>query len=85
MDWYGERNPDYADVLTDRILETLTALATRPIGRPGERDGTFEKRVLRTPYLLIFALDEDELKVLRLFHLSQDRSEWTQGMDEPQA
>ena len=46
IDYLAERNPDAAQTLADRIRSTIDALATRPIGRPGQREGTYEKAVL---------------------------------------
>ena len=68
----AERNFPAAAKLAERIRETLEALAVRSIGRPGHDIGTFEKIVLNTPYLLVYELGGDELRVLRLLHMSQD-------------
>jgi toxin ParE1/3/4 len=79
--YLAERNEPAAAKLAERIQAALRDLANRPIGRPGQAEGTFEKIVAKTPYLLVFELVGDELRVLRLFHMSQD---WRSWAEEPE-
>jgi plasmid stabilization system protein ParE len=72
LQFLAERNEPAAAKLAERIRDTVHALAIRPIGRPGHASGTFEKVVLKTSYLLVYELSGDEIRVLRLFHTSQD-------------
>lgn len=76
LQYLAERNEPAAETLAERIQATLLALAKRPIGRPGQAEGTFEKIVLKTSYLLVFELVGDELRVMRLFHMSQEWRSW---------
>lgn len=83
--YLAERNAVLADHLADRLEETVAALAKRPIGRPGYREGTYEKSVLRTPYLIVYSLfggPDGELWIHRVFHTSQDWTGWTPHPDE---
>lgn len=83
--YLAERNAVAADHLADRLEETVAALAKRPIGRPGYREGTYEKSVLRTPYLIVYSLfggPDGELWIHRVFHTSQDWTGWTPHPDE---
>ncbi len=83
--YLAERNALAADHLADRLEETVAALAKRPIGRPGYRDGTYEKSVLKTPYLIVYSLfggPDGELWIHRVFHTSQDWTGWTPHPDE---
>lgn len=83
--WLAERNATAADHLADRLEETVAALAKRPIGRPGYREGTYEKSVLKTPYLIVYSLfggPDGELWIHRVFHTSQDWTGWTPHPDE---
>ena len=85
IDWLAERNPDAADRLAGRIGATVEQLARRPIGRPGQIDGTYEKAVLRTAYLVIYSLVGDSdghLRILRIYHTAQDWTAWSPGPDE---
>lgn len=80
-----ERNPVAADKLADRLGETVAALAVRPIGRRGHYDGTYEKLVLKTPYVIVYSLvggPDDLLWIHRVFHTSQNWTGWTLDPDE---
>lgn len=78
--YLAQRNPDAAQALKDRIEETATALASRPIGRPGYCEGTYEKAVLRTAYVIVYSLvggPDDELRIHRVFHSAQNWTAWS--------
>lgn len=84
--WLADRNPEAAERLAERIETTIDGLAHRPIGRPGQREGTYEKAVLRTACLVIYALtggpDDGELRILRIYHTAQDWMAWSPGREE---
>ncbi len=83
--WLSDRNPEAAERLAERIETTIEALAGHPIGRPGQREGTYEKAVLRTAYLVIYALTggpDGELRLLRIYHAAQDWMAWSPGPEE---
>lgn len=83
--YLAERNTGAALKLAELVFETVQNLAGRPIGRPGERDNTFEKRVIGTPYLLVYGLTggpDGEIRVHRLFHMAQDWRGWAPGPDD---
>lgn len=85
IEYLAERNAAAGLKLLDQVLGTIEKLAVRPIGRPGERDNSFEKRVIGTSYLLIYGLtggSEGELRVHRLFHMSQDWRSWAPKPEE---
>ena len=85
IDYLAERNPDAAQTLADRIRSTIDALAHRPIGRPGQREGTYEKTVLKTSYLVVYSLvggADDILRVLRIYHTAQNWTDWSPSGDE---
>lgn len=65
----------------ERVHATVAALAKPPVGRPGYADDTFERIVQRTSYVIVFEVMGDELRILRLFHMSQDWRGWK--TDEP--
>jgi len=82
IDYLAERNPEAAERLAERVKATIEGLASRPIGRPGQREGTYEKAVLRTAYLVIYSLvggPEGQLRILRIYHTAQDWTAWTPG------
>lgn len=75
-----ERNPSAADLLADRLEETVAALSRRPLGRPGYHDGTYEKAVLRTNYVVVYSLiggTDNALRVHRVFHTAQNWRNWS--------
>ena len=80
--YLADRNEPAAVKFAERVRTTLSDLAERPIGRPGHAGGTFEKIVLKTSYLVVYELAGDELRVLRLFHMSQDWHGWRDAEDD---
>lgn len=85
IDYLAERNLVASQRLEARIAETVANLARRPIGRPGHQPETYEKRITDTPYLIVHELvggPEGDLRILRLFHLSQDWTGWKPGPDD---
>lgn len=59
-----------------RILAAVDLLASRPIGRPSRMSNVWQKRVLKTPYIIAYHATETELKILRVVHQSRD---WPDG------
>ncbi|HRO32672.1 MAG TPA: type II toxin-antitoxin system RelE/ParE family toxin [Brevundimonas sp.] len=85
VDYLSDRNADAAQVLKDRIMDTVAALATRPIGRPGYCDGTYEKAVLHTAYVIVYSLvggPDDALHVHRVFHTAQNWTGWSPNPED---
>ena len=78
----AERNPWAADKLAQRVRQTLGLLATRPVARPGHAADTYEKFVQKTSYVIVFETAGDELRILRLFHMSQDWRGWRESETE---
>lgn len=63
-----------------RILAAVDLLASRPIGRPSRMANAWQKRVLKTPYIITYDASETELKILRVVHQSRD---WPPGAWSP--
>jgi len=85
IDWLAERNPEAAERLAERIQATVEELARRPIGRPGQREGTYEKAVLRSAYLVIYSLvggPEGQIRILRIYHTAQNWTAWSTGPED---
>jgi toxin ParE1/3/4 len=52
-----------------RIHDSTKLLSLLPgAGRPGRINGTRELIVLRTPYLLVYCLRSNEIRILRVYH-----------------
>lgn len=61
-----------ATLVADRIEAAIDLLAERAIGRPGRVSGTYEKRALRTSYIIAYALSEHTLTILHIIHAHRD-------------
>lgn len=57
-----------------RIRETGDALAEFATGHPGRVSGTYEKSVNRLPYIVVYALNDDDtvLTILHVIHTSRN-------------
>jgi toxin ParE1/3/4 len=74
-DFLSARNPAAARRLLADINAAALMLCEYPnIGRNGEEPGTHEWVVRRSPYLIIYKIDEafSEIIVLGIFHAAQD-------------
>ena len=67
-----------AEPVLDQIANVIGRLKTFPrLGHPGVVDGTLERIVPRSPYVIVYRIDlgdRDELIILRVYHATQDRS-----------
>jgi toxin ParE1/3/4 len=74
IEWLSDRNPAAAGQVLDRIERSLANLETMPrMGRAGRVAETRELVVPRTPYLVIYRVQdpEGEVIVVRLLHTAQ--------------
>ena len=68
-----ESNPRASKILhlaIERALESLEIFPNR--GRPGQIDGTRELVVRGTPYVIVYSVSGEEVRVARLRHIRQD-------------
>jgi toxin ParE1/3/4 len=62
-------SPQRADLVAQRILTTAQLLSQMPgIGRPGRVQGTRERVVGRTPYILAYKVASARVRILRVYH-----------------
>jgi addiction module RelE/StbE family toxin len=62
-------NPQAANRVFEAIRTSIRTLATLPQrGRPGRVEGTRELVVPRTPYLVAYAVIDDQLVILAVLH-----------------
>ncbi len=72
QDYIAQDNPAAAQAIAQRIADASRLLPTQPwIGRPGRIDGTREWVVKQTPYLLVYAIEADELQIVGVIHSKQ--------------
>lgn len=67
-------NPEAAHRVIDKIEAVGNALGEFATGHPGRVTGTYEKTVRRLPWILVYALtDEDRaVSILRVIHAARD-------------
>lgn len=72
LEFIGERNPRAADTLADKIAASVARLAEHPRrGRPGRVAGTRELVVPGTPYVVVYAVGADYVRIHRVLHAAQ--------------
>lgn len=65
-------DPGAAQVVVQRVLDAVAALAEQPaLGRPGRVAGTRELMVPKTRYLVPYRVRGQTVEVLRVFHTSR--------------
>jgi toxin ParE1/3/4 len=74
-DYIAEENPEAAREIAQRIFDATKTLLEHPrIGRVGKEEGSREWRVDKTPYLLVYSINEDVIELWRVWHMSQGTS-----------
>lgn len=78
-------NPSSAQRAARAILDAASALGTIPTGHPGRVAGTYEKSVLRLPYIIAYAIsasaDGETIAIVRVIHTARDwpAEQWPKG------
>jgi plasmid stabilization system protein ParE len=72
--YIAKDDPDAAEQMVRAIDKAGNALGEFATGRPGRVSGTYEKPVSRSPYIIAYALDEDEaaVTILHVIHMSRN-------------
>jgi toxin ParE1/3/4 len=76
LDFIASDSSQNADLVADRIEAAAKLLGQMPIGRPGKVAGSYEKPVLRTPFVIVYALGDHAITILRIIHGARD---WPEG------
>lgn len=71
-------NPAAARRVAKRIRETGDALAEFATGHPGRVRRTYEKSIARLPYIIAYALSDDDA-VLTILHVIHTARDWLPG------
>lgn len=67
-------HPSFAASTIQRLYDAAKSLKVFPFaGRTGKKSGTRELVLAPLPYLMIYAVDEHSVHILRFLHASQDR------------
>jgi plasmid stabilization system protein ParE len=66
-------HPSFAASTIQRLYDTARSLKQFPyLGRPGMKSGTRELVLAPLPYLMIYAVDDQSVHILRFLHAAQD-------------
>ncbi len=72
IDYIARDKPVAALSQLDAIQRQVGILADHPeIGRPGRVDGTRELVISRTPFILVYRIDNDAVRILHFLHGAQ--------------
>ena len=72
IDYIAEHNPGAAARLEQRMVDATDQLLDHPeIGRIGRLRGTRELVVARTPYIVIYEIEGETVRILRVLHSAQ--------------
>jgi addiction module RelE/StbE family toxin len=67
-------HPSYASSTIQRLYDAAKRLKAFPYaGRAGSKSGTRELMLAPIPYLLIYAVDDQTIHILRFLHAAQNR------------
>jgi addiction module RelE/StbE family toxin len=70
--YVAERNPQAALDMANAIRVAIDRLANHSrMGRPGRVLGTYELVVPRTPYIVVYEIDGDIVRIFRVLHNAQ--------------
>lgn len=68
-DYLFETNPELATSTVLRIFESVSELKSFPRrGRPGRKEGTRELVLTQLPYLVVYEVVDQSIRVLRVLH-----------------
>ncbi len=69
--YIAEDNPIAARQMVSRIFEAVQNLKKHPnMGRAGRCSGTRELILAQTPYIVVYALKENEIQIVAVIHVS---------------
>lgn len=71
-----ELSPQATERIWIRIVERVADLAEMPLAYPIEGDGPLRRLVVtRTPYVVLYNVVDNEIRIEAVFHMSRDRDE----------
>ena len=72
FDYIEQDNPMAAIAVDERITEQTARLARFPeSGRPGRVDTTRELVIGHTPFIVVYLIQDDTVRILRILHSAQ--------------
>ena len=75
-DYLHLHHPPFANSMIQRLYDSAKSLKQLPyVGRVSKKSGTRELVLAPLPYLLIYAVDDQSVHILRFLHAAQNRPE----------
>ncbi len=73
-EYISQDRPRAAELLAMRILAAVDTLRNYPhLGRKGSNPGTRELVIGTTPYIVIYRVDPQQIRILTIWHGAQNR------------
>ena len=72
IDYIARESETAAHLVATRIRDAVNDLGDMPTGRRGRVDGTYEKVVRRTPYIVAYRRSDEKISVARVIHAARD-------------
>ncbi len=77
-DFIASDNPAAAEIVDSLILSSVAGLTEHPLrGRPGRVAGTRELVIPGLPYIVVYAVGETRVAIVRVFHTAR---RWPKGV-----
>ena len=71
-DYLFDHAPEYTPELVRSVFDGPAALLKFPLrGRPGKKEGTRELVLLPLPYIVVYAVRDDVIFIVRILHGAQ--------------
>jgi addiction module RelE/StbE family toxin len=72
-DYLQQNYPQFAEPTVRRIYQHIRSLKISPRrGRPGHRIGTREFPLTPLPYIVVYAIRDEAIEILHIYHGAQD-------------
>jgi toxin ParE1/3/4 len=72
LSYIANDSPQNAELVRKRILKTVELLGEMPhAGRPGRIAGTRERVAGRTPFILVYRVEPEQIVILRVYRGSR--------------
>lgn len=73
LNYIGKRSVAAVHLVRGRVSEAVANLKSRPMGRVGRIDSTYELYVSKTSLILVYSIHENQaVNLLRVIHTSRD-------------
>lgn len=74
--WYDDRSPDLGSAFSRKVREAIDSILRNPTTFLSTDRGVYYRRVDRFPYIVIFRLPGNEIRILGVIHTSRSLKGW---------